>query len=333
MAGGWSPLKQTALPFTEGEATHAGRWNDVSLALSRVGKKCDLHLSRFVRLVFDMTQGGTAGELTKSIRALSERPAWLCCSERKVWTTIDLAEKLGFVVATHRRAYSGSQQENSYSINWAGIQSIITGAGRTTCEGVRTTREALRTSCDHTKEYKLLRSSLEETSGTGTGPGAGPNPRMDSSREPSALAVTMCDKSPILAAARERRIAPKPAGGLFHGIFKPLQGRDLADPLRMVTWHRQQLTAAAPEMGDTEADLLLTLATALYATSLPASEVQSRVGLFVTTLRLKRWEHSVPFVPQARALLDDAIGRLGAAWAGLADEATPMAAEKVGAGT
>jgi hypothetical protein len=153
-------------------------------------------------------------------------------------------------------------------------------------------------------------------------------------REPSDLAAALVAQSPILAAARERRIAPRPAGGLQYGVFKPVLGRDLKDVRRLVAWHRQQLSAALPVMGDTEADLLLTIASALYARSLPANEVQkTRVAVFASTIILKRWEQGVPFVPQARVLLDDAIRQFGPAWAGLADETAEVLAEKARAET
>ena len=171
-----SDSRQQELAFGDAEAVHVGRWNDVSLALSRIGTKCDLHLSRFVRMVFDMTQGGTTGALTKSNRALAERPAWLCCSERKVRNTVAMAKRLGLVTITNRRAWGGSQEVNGYTINWAGIREIIAGTGGTsclapgtTCLGLGTTSQGHGTTCRHNKEYKLSRSSIEETSGTGPG--------------------------------------------------------------------------------------------------------------------------------------------------------------------
>jgi hypothetical protein len=347
--------KQKALEFAEAEANHAGRWNDVSLALSRVGKKCDLHLSRFVRLVFDMTKGGTSGELVKSIRALSERPAWLCCSERKVGSTIELAEKLGFVQVTHRRAYSGSQQENAYTMNWAGIRSITGGTNHpatgstwcappsTTCQGASTTRQAPSTTRNHTKEKKLSGSSLEEDSVSG--PGADPNPSfsgndsdgMDAAAadrdaagshagiggdEERGLSALLCRQSPLLAEARERRLVPLPADELLHGVYAPIESKHLRNPLSLVAWHRKQLSTVRHPMGDTEADLLIVIAVALYAVSVPDADVRkTRVAIFVNAIHRRKWCKALPFVPKARSLLDMAIKRFGPDWA---DQLTPI---------
>lgn len=135
-------------------------------------------------------------------------------------------------------------------------------------------------------------------------------------------------QSPILSAAKERRIAPLPAGNLLHGVYAPIKGQHLHEPLRLVKWHRMQLSTAVPVMGDTEADLLLTLATAMYATSLPEHEVvKNRVAIFVGTISRRRWTRALPFVPQARTLLDERIAGHGAAWAGLADEPVEAAGE------
>jgi hypothetical protein len=135
------------------------------------------------------------------------------------------------------------------------------------------------------------------------------------------LGAALYEGSPILAEARQRPIAPLPPGGLQHGIFKPLTLKDLSYPPSMVKWHRRQLGSAAPVMGATEADLLLTLATALYATSLEAADVKgTRVGMFAFTLTRRIWERSVPFVPEAGVLLGKVIRDLGAAWAGLTVE-------------
>ena len=77
-------------------------------------------------------------------------------------------------------------------------------------------------------------------------------------------------------------------------------------------------------MANTEADLLLTLATALYAASLRIEDVRkNRVAIFNSTIRRRAFTRSLPFVPKARMLLDQGIAERGLEWAGLADEPTP----------
>ena len=231
--------RQASLPFAEGEAEYAGKWNDVSLALARVGTKCDLHLSRFVRMVFDMTHGGTDGALVKSYKAIAERPAWLCCSERKARSTIELAKELGFVRVTRRRAWSGSQQENSYTLDWDGIRAIVGGmrAGGTTrqgpgtsCHTPGTTRQGPGTTCRHTKEKKLPGSVLEVNSGTG--PGADPKPADLEGRDDPRSDVLLA-QSKELTEGRERLIAPLEAGKLSCGVYAVLHLRDLMEMPRI----------------------------------------------------------------------------------------------------
>lgn len=322
--------EQQELPFAEAAASHAERWNDLVLALSRMGTKCDLYLSRFVRLVFDMTHGGTSGELIKSYEALAERPLWLCCSPRKVRSTIEKAERLVLVRVHRRRSYQGSQLDNGYSIDWAGVRAIISGGptGGTSCQGGGTRRQAPGTTCHH-----IRNRSTSEVQNSETGPGAEPNPRKDFSDSDCGsdgaadgvenetggvrgLSARLAGQSPVLAKARGRRIVPLPAGGLAHGLWAGLNSRHLRRPLSLVGWHRQQLSTAAPAMGGTEADLLLTIAAALYAVSVPEAEVRkNRVAIFVSTLSRKRWCSVMQFVPQARKLLDDAAERYGPDWA------------------
>ena len=335
MAEATDAREQRNLPFPEGEASHAERWNDIVLALSRIGTKCDLYLSRFVRLVFDTTHGGTSGAFIKSYEALAERPLWLCCSPRKVRLTVELADRLGLIGVQRRRSWQGGQLDNAYSINWAGVRSIILDerAGGTSCQGGGTTCQALGTSCHHIRNRSTLEDKFRYRSGAdGTSCHRAEFEGVGRRRGDLSLSAVLCRQSPILTAAGQRRTAPLAATEeMLHGVYAPLKERHLHDPLRLVKWFRMQLSTIRPVMGDTEADLLLTLATALYATSLPEQEVaRNRVAAFVGTMLRRRWTRALPFVPQARALLDEGIAGRGAAWAGLADE-TVEVAEKAGA--
>jgi len=325
MADG-SPLKQTALPFEEGDASHAERWNDLVLALSRIGSQCDLHMATFIKWVFNATSGGTHGELRKSYAKLGERPLGLCCSREKARSTVEQAEKLGLVLVSRNRRYDGAQQDNGYAIDWTGVRRWKLGRTDTaTDHGAGPTDHAPGLPWDQFKEYKVLVKYKSRT-----GPEAGPNPTESDSieKKPNALAAKLVADSPILAEASTRRIAPKPAGGLSHGIFARtvFSEADLRQLSRMVVWHRQQLSSPMPAMGDTEADLLLTLAAALYAREIPQAEVRSsRVGAFINAITRKQWEHVVPYVPKARKALDEIIRSTGAAWVGLQEEQCPPA--------
>lgn len=126
-------------------------------------------------------------------------------------------------------------------------------------------------------------------------------------------------ESPILREAVQRRIAPQPSERLLHGVFKPLEAEhlDQCNTAKLVLWFRGQLASPVPvdSLAATEAHLLLTIAAAIYATSLPAQQVKrSRVAAFVNCLTRNLWK-AVPYVPAARARLDawlawcDAHGR------------------------
>jgi hypothetical protein len=289
-------------------------------------------------MVFDFTAGGTKGGFIKSYRALAERPLWLCCSERKARSTVEIAERLGFVITERRRAWTtGSQQENAYRINWDGITAILKqstpdgttrhGPG-TTSQPHGTTSHPHGTTCRHIEEEKLSGSPSEET--PGTGPGTEPNPtEKDSEQEGrprtaalqgnNSLTETLLAQSPILRAAREQRITPLPASvPMLHGVYHAVELCQLQEPSRLIQWHREQLLTSRPPMSDTVADLLLTIATAMYATAMPSKDVlKNRVAVFADVIARRKFAKSLPHVPKARDYLDRAIKKLGPEWAGL----------------
>jgi hypothetical protein len=372
-----SAMRQTALPFREGEASHAERWNDLVIALYRTGPRCNCELATFVRWVFNATSGGTSGVLIKSYEELAARPLGLCCSRRTAARTVERAVRLRLVAAAHRLKPDGTQMNNAYTIDWEGVRmrklgrepsaDLTMGVAEFTTPIVKSAR-ALR----NTVLAAVERSS--DTGPVGTDPtpgdfneetlesgndacapgaqraGAGVDTRIrmpgaqragpDDGRAPGAHAAgaairapgahaagadadqeRILAQSPILATARGRRIAPLPANTLVHGVFAGIAERHLQEPFRLVEWHRRQLDTAVCVQGDTEADLLLTLATAMYAAALPEGAVRrNRVAVFVHTISRRKWLRALPYVPQAKALLDQAIARLGAEWAGLEDE-------------
>lgn len=342
MASGRSPLKQIALPFAEGEASHAERWNDLVIALHRIGRQCDCEMATFVRWVFNTTAGGTCGSLTKSYVKLAERPLGLCCSTAKARSTVEQAERLGLVIVTRCRRYDGAQLDNAYEINWEGVMALKHG-GRNhphhwAPHAAGQQGPALGKQGGALPQHLFKEDSLSKVFASDTGPGADPNPTEKDSDfsdtdegRPQTVAVpptqgnslmdALLAQSPILTAARGRLIAPLPPGNLLHGVYAPIKSHHLHEPLRFVKWHRMQLSTAVPVMGNTEADLLLVVATALYATSLRESDVtKTRVAVFVGTIARRKFLRSLPFVPEARTLLDAAISRQGLAWAGLAEE-------------
>jgi hypothetical protein len=344
MADGRTPLKQIAIPFVEGEASYAERWNDLVIALHRIGRQCDCEMATFVRWVFNTTAGGTTGALTKSYSKLAERPLGLCCSAAKARSTVEQAERLGLITVARCRRYDGAQLDNAYTINWDGVralkhgcrgESLQRGPHASWQQGPASGKQGGASPQHQYKEFSLHKVFISDT-----GPGAAPNPTEKDSdfsdgdesrlrtaafhpRQNDSRMNALLAQSPILTAAKERRIAPLPAGNLLHGVYAPIKVHHLHQPLRFVKWHRMQLSTAVPVMGDTEAELLLTIATALYATSLREGDVRkSRVAAFVDTIARRIFLRSLPFVPQARKLLDECIARQGLAWVGLAEETT-----------
>lgn len=336
-----STPRQTGLPFAEGEASHAERWNDLGIAMLRIGRHCRAEMSAFVRWVFNVTKGGTAGALTKSYAELAERPWGLCCDERTARRTVELACRFGLVSMNAQRRWDGSQQCNTYTIDWAGVAALKRGrtggqfdhppghsdhlGGQNDQGGGQNVR--------HIRNDDLTQSSVRKNSGPV--PGAEPNPRKDLEEtdadaavraaagslaslggdEERGLSALLCRQSPLLAEARERRIAPLPAGDLLHGVYAAIDSRHLRRPLSLVAWHRKQLTTLMPVMGGTEADLLLVIAAGLFAVSVPHADVRkNRVALFVSVIARRKWCKALPFVPKARKLLDEAIAYYGPGW-------------------
>ncbi len=327
MASGRSPLKQIALPFAEGEASYAERWNDLGIALLRIPpERCTAELASLVRWVFNVTKGGTDGCLTKSFAELAQRPWGLCCGERTAQRTVQTARRYGLLVVEEQLRWNGSQQPNAYRIDWAGVAALKNGrrADGQFDVGGRQAVTPPRQIGHRYKEFSLIQSSIN------SGPGTAPKPKCSDSDFSERVKTPRSDgryaaileKHPILAEAEGRRIAPLPAGPLMaNGVFAPLQPKHLDSPCGFVTWHRMQLSSAIPVMGDTEADLLLTLATVFYAKSLRSDDVKkNRVAVFVDVIARRNFLRSLPFLQQARTLLDKETLKRGREWVGLADE-------------
>lgn len=75
----------------------------------------------------------------------------------------------------------------------------------------------------------------------------------------------------------------------------------------MIAWFRRQLAAPEPVTGPTEAELLLVLAAARYATKLPDNQVRNRVGLFVRCVSRRYWRRLLPQLQGACDELSEAL--------------------------
>ena len=118
-------------------------------------------------------------------------------------------------------------------------------------------------------------------------------------------------ESSILRAAAAISIAPIESKKMEKGVFRPLTFTDIEKPLGLVAWFRAQLSAASPVLAGTEADLLLAIAAALYVKDMPRGEVSNPVGLFVSLVKRREWLKTVPYLEDARRLVDAAVAHHG----------------------
>lgn len=83
-----------------------------------------------------------------------------------------------------------------------------------------------------------------------------------------------------------------------------LRESDLANAGILRDWHQRQLSTPTPCMGGTRADLILTVALGLWATSLQPQEIiNNRTAAFVDAVKNRHFENAMPFVKQAIANL------------------------------
>ena len=118
---------------------------------------------------------------------------------------------------------------------------------------------------------------------------------------------------PELREAADRSVAPLEAGKLAYGAFKPLRLGHLDRPRALVRWHRCQLGLDRPVVtGATEADVLLVLAAAIHAMTMPPADVKkNRVAVFVRIVSRGKWWDCLDRVPEARRRLDELLQRFG----------------------
>ena len=137
------------------------------------------------------------------------------------------------------------------------------------------------------------------TKPVGPGPGcAEPEP------EPDEMEIDLAD--PLLAEASTRIIEPVQSERLHRSVFSPLQEVHLQSVANLCEWHSKQLSAAHPVAGNTEAHLLLVIAAAIHAMSMPATKVEtSRVAVFIGIVKKRSWKRVARHLPKARQRLDD----------------------------
>ena len=115
--------RQRELPLSEAEGSYDERRNRLGLALIRVN--ADLYLRDFMLWIFNVTDGGIAGSLKKSINEIMQHPWGLCCSKSKARSTVETAAHYKWIVIERTYSAQGDAGPNSYAINWPGIRASL----------------------------------------------------------------------------------------------------------------------------------------------------------------------------------------------------------------
>ena len=265
--------------------------------------------------IFNVTAHGTNGDLKKSYAELAAYPWGLCCSESRARRVVRSLRKHRVLRVDENRFQSDGQSANSYSLDWDGIRQLL---GLRSRSGVPTEHPPVPT--EH-PPVPTEHPFKEETPLPVPSINSGPDPEeragrdLDAIREDSGLDAVreeLLATIPELTAAGQIEIAPLPAGSCARGVYGPLTFGEISKPLGLVPWFRRQLSSPFPATANTEADLLLVLAAALYVQSQPRESLTKPVGLLVKLVSQKQWRKVAPFVSDARRLLDAAITVIGA---------------------
>jgi hypothetical protein len=115
--------KQLDLPIDEAQAAHRERRDDIYRVVHLL--RGDLHLREFLIWIFNVTDGGAKGTLTKTINEISASPWGLCCGTSKAESTINKARSAGIIMVDSNFNRDGSRGPNSYSLNWSIIGKIL----------------------------------------------------------------------------------------------------------------------------------------------------------------------------------------------------------------
>jgi len=115
----------------------------------------------------------------------------------------------------------------------------------------------------------------------------------------------LLEDHPLLREACRRSVEALPPDDLVGNAFAPLAESELKDPVKVTGWFRRQLAVRRPLTPPTEADLLLVLAAASWASKMPADQVRkSRKGAFVDTVLRGRWRRVASHVGRAHEFLE-----------------------------
>ncbi len=313
--------RQTKLGFALDPGDIAERRNMLGLVVLRLhGLELGdgaLFARELLLWVFNVTAHGTGGDLKKSYAELAAYPWGLCCSESRVRRVVRALRKHRVLRVDENRYQSDGQSANSYTLDWEGIRQLL---GLWSRSGVPTEHPPVPT--EH-PPGPTEHPFKEETPLPVPSVNSGPEPEGRAGRDGKdfrgeendldAVREELLATIPALAAAGQIEIAALPPGSCARGVYGPLSCNEIWKPLGLVPWFRCQLAAPYPATGNTEADLLLVLAAALYVQNQPRASVSKPVGLLINLLSRKQWRKVVPFVTEARGLLDAAIAAHGPA--------------------
>ena len=160
---------------------------------------------------------------------------------------------------------------------------------------------------------KRVARCKSKTNASGNGQGVtNALPREDGDGDGVACATPGPDPEPIdfesipeLAETYGRLVRPLPAGKLLYAVFSSLEERHLGKPMSVVEWFRKQLSAKSPVTQNSEAELLLVLATAIYAARLKAELVKkNRVAIFSNFVSHGRWQKALCKISEAKTTLN-----------------------------
>ena len=297
--------RQSQLGFGEAEGTHNER--KALLARAMTSLHADLYVWRFVWRVFETTDGGAEGkELIKSYRELAEH-SWigLCCSVDKARAVVrKTRDEFGIIASTEQRYVTNGQRPNGYSVHWPEVRRIVTGwplvPGGTSDQGGGTS--------DH--PYKENRASLPAPSSPVPVP---EEPTPGTVRVKSVLE----SDAPCFAVLkhRRRRANPLPCEwtmkngtrcSMSGSAFKPLKESHLSDATSMLSWHQHQLSAPRPVYAPYEADQILTVCVALYASKMNATEVKkTRVAVFANMSVKRNFTKALRYLDEAIEAVDN----------------------------
>lgn len=135
---------------------------------------------------------------------------------------------------------------------------------------------------------------------------SGPRDQTKPYRSDPIRSEEIFNQNETLRAAACLRVLPMPLTSKLKGsVFDPIQEDYLENTQALVEWHRRQLSAASPVVGDTEAHLLLVLAAGLSASRMSKASVKkNRVSVFAGTVKRRKWQAVLGYVEEARERLD-----------------------------